>query len=297
MARILLIDDDDFSLASLQAKLEPAGYECESRQDPLEALQALLSDPLRYDGAILDRVMPGLDGISFMRKIQESQAYKEGLVPFVVMHTGSDSQHEIAEGIQAGALHYITKPCDPQLLLATVARCAAETQKARETLRRIAQAGEADRLLFKASFKFQTLDEAALLASRLACFFPRPGVAAIGLAEMLINAVEHGNLEIDFQEKSRLLEQGRWTEAIAEKLASEPFKFRMAVATAEKTPDGAQVTIADQGPGFDTAAFANLSPALAQGSHGRGIALCKTLSFDSVEYNGCGNIVVCRQRA
>jgi anti-sigma regulatory factor (Ser/Thr protein kinase) len=53
------------------------------------------------------------------------------------------------------------------------------------------------------------------------------------------------------------------------------------------------ITVTDQGPGFDWQAYLTLDESRAFDSHGRGIAMARMLSFDKLEYRGCGNQVVC----
>ena len=60
-------------------------------------------------------------------------------------------------------------------------------------------------LLEKARFRFRTLEDARTLAFLIANCFPEPQVAVYGLNELLINAVEHGNLGITFAEKTKFV--------------------------------------------------------------------------------------------
>jgi len=51
-------------------------------------------------------------------------------------------------------------------------------------------------------------------------------------------------------------------------------------------------TVRDEGNGFDWKRFIDIEPSRAFDNHGRGIVIARTLSFDSLEYRGCGNEVV-----
>ena len=53
------------------------------------------------------------------------------------------------------------------------------------------------------------------------------------------------------------------------------------------------ITVTDQGAGFNWQSFLTLDENRAFDSHGRGIAMARLLSFDNLEYRGCGNQVVC----
>ena len=60
----------------------------------------------------------------------------------------------------------------------------------------------------------------------------------------------------------------------------------------DKSDGTSRVTIIDQGPGFDWAGYLEFSPDRVFDLHGRGIAMSRSMSFDSLEYLGTGNTVV-----
>ncbi len=62
----------------------------------------------------------------------------------------------------------------------------------------------------------------------------------------------------------------------------------------ERSDDDITLTITDDGDGFDWQHYMEIDPDRATHSHGRGIALSKMMSFDSIEYRGTGNEVVCK---
>jgi len=66
--------------------------------------------------------------------------------------------------------------------------------------------------------------------------------------------------------------------------------------TLERTPATSIVTIADQGQGFDWKNYVEFSPERVFDLHGRGIAMSKAISFDSLEYCGNGNKVIATVR-
>jgi anti-sigma regulatory factor (Ser/Thr protein kinase) len=114
----------------------------------------------------------------------------------------------------------------------------------------------------------------------------------VGLSELLINAVEHGNLEIGYKEKSELMRAGEWSEEIRRRLANERFATRVAVACFERDNDRVRITISDQGPGFDPSPYLLIDPGRVFDSHGRGIAIANLISFDNLQYRSGGREVV-----
>lgn len=140
-------------------------------------------------------------------------------------------------------------------------------------------------------FLFRTIREAETLARFLAYAFPDPARAARGLCELMRNAVEHGNLEIGFKEKARLLEDGMLGAEIDRRLASAAYQDRVAEAVLARKPEGVYVVIADKGPGFEWSDFTKFTPARAAYKNGRGIQLARLTCFDKLAYNETGNQV------
>ncbi len=144
------------------------------------------------------------------------------------------------------------------------------------------------------SFGFRTLDEARNLSTMLALACPRPDVAAVGLLELLVNAVEHGNLGIGWDLKSKLLTERRWAEEIDYRLKWKPFSDRVAHVDFKRLDSHIEITIEDGGVGFDFTPFLDGTSRKKSPYHGRGIFFAREIAFDAVEYQGCGNRVCVR---
>jgi hypothetical protein len=112
-----------------------------------------------------------------------------------------------------------------------------------------------------------------------------------GLWELLINAVEHGNLDISYQEKSALLGSGQWQNEICRRLAAPDYADKQVTVQVELGAREVSYTITDQGHGFDPLPYFEFEPGRATHAHGRGIAMARRLSFSSLEYFGNGNAV------
>jgi hypothetical protein len=145
----------------------------------------------------------------------------------------------------------------------------------------------------RACFRFRTLEEAKNLAFMIANCFPDPKMAVYGLNEMLINAIEHGNLSISYEDKTRLVMEGLLFEEIARRLEMPEYRGKQGHLSFESNGSELRVHIKDEGKGFDWRPFLDISPERATHPHGRGIATSRLMSFTSVEYAGCGNEVIC----
>ncbi len=147
-------------------------------------------------------------------------------------------------------------------------------------------------LLRHGRFELQTLTEARNLGELLAYAFPDPSRTQLGLTELLVNGIEHGNLGISYAEKSVLLDQGQFeAEVVRRSALPEHMKKRVRI-TVERTDRNIEMTIFDDGSGFDWNQYIDLNRERADDLHGRGVAMAKLISFDEVEFRGCGNQVV-----
>ncbi len=147
-------------------------------------------------------------------------------------------------------------------------------------------------LLRHGRFELQTLAEAKNLAELLAYAFPDPSRTQLGLTELLVNGVEHGNLGISYAEKSALLDQGQFETELIRRSALPEHRNKRVHITVERTDGNLEMTILDEGSGFDWKRYLVLNRERADDLHGRGIAMAKLISFDEVTFRGCGNQVV-----
>jgi len=107
--KILLADDEPIARTMLEHWLTGWGYEVVTVRDGEAALNALAADPaLRL--AVIDWVMPKVDGIEVCRKVRAGPA--EPYV-YVLLLTAKDDKSDIIEGLDAGADDYLVKPCNP----------------------------------------------------------------------------------------------------------------------------------------------------------------------------------------
>jgi phosphoserine phosphatase RsbU/P len=114
--RILIADDDVTARMVLASVLMQSGHEVEEVADGTDALAALLR-PEAPRLAILDWMMPGVEGIELCRRLR---AHAPDRPPYLVLVTSRGAKADLAEGLRAGADDYLTKPFDPQELNARI---------------------------------------------------------------------------------------------------------------------------------------------------------------------------------
>lgn len=148
------------------------------------------------------------------------------------------------------------------------------------------------RLLLPAEVGFSSLADVEALTRLLSALCPEPEKVALGLSELLVNAVEHGNLGIGYQEKSRLHLEDRWHAEVARRLALPEYRERWATVRVERRQTEIVFTISDAGDGFPSQDYLETDPVRAFDPNGRGIALARQIGFSRIEYLGCGNVVI-----
>lgn len=116
--KILLVDDREDNLMSMEAILEPDDYHLIKANSGREALKILLKDQ-EFTLILMDVNMPGLSGFETASLIYEREKLRKIPIVFITAHSYSDEV--IYEGYKTGAVDYIYKPIKPQLLRAKVA--------------------------------------------------------------------------------------------------------------------------------------------------------------------------------
>ena len=112
MRRILMIDDDALLAAPLATYFRRFDYELDSAVTPSEGLARLRAAP--YDAAILDVMLPEMDGFELCRTIR-----RESDIPIVMLTARGDVMDRIV-GLEIGADDYIPKPFEPRELLTRI---------------------------------------------------------------------------------------------------------------------------------------------------------------------------------
>jgi sigma-B regulation protein RsbU (phosphoserine phosphatase) len=110
--KILIADDDVIPRWFLQTALVKAGHEVVVAHNGAEAWQ-LLQQAEAPRLAILDWLMPDLDGVDVCRKVRQ---WDHAPYVYLILLTSKDRQEDIIAGLEAGADDYLTKPFDPQEL-------------------------------------------------------------------------------------------------------------------------------------------------------------------------------------
>ncbi|MBF0530660.1 MAG: response regulator, partial [Deltaproteobacteria bacterium] len=115
--RILVVEDEEMVADIINRRLTARNYEVVYIADGELAWDLLSRETERFDCILLDRQLPGIDGMELLRLIKASPTLKH--IP-VVMETGLKDAASIREGMAEGAYYYLTKPLRQDLLVAIV---------------------------------------------------------------------------------------------------------------------------------------------------------------------------------
>lgn len=117
MQKILLVDDREDNLLSIESILEPDGYIFIKANSGRQALKILLTE---FDFAmiLMDVKMPNLNGFETATLIYEREKLRHIPIIFITAHNYSDEN--VFKGYKTGAVDYIYKPINPDLLRAKV---------------------------------------------------------------------------------------------------------------------------------------------------------------------------------
>jgi PAS domain S-box-containing protein len=164
--RILLVDDRPENLSALEAVLAPLGLPLVMASSGGQALRLLLE----HDFAVilLDVRMPGMDGIETARLVKRRERTRD--IPIIFLTAAQDDVQDVVRGYEAGAVDYVLKPFDPDLLRTKVS-LFVELQRSRRALQR-------SESLLRASFDYAPIGK-TLLDGELRIVRVNPAFAAL----------------------------------------------------------------------------------------------------------------------
>ena len=112
---ILVADDDAATRHMISQYLKKKGHTVFEAEDGFKAFTAILHQTINI--AVIDWMMPGMNGIELCRKIRDNQ---KGPYVFIIMLTAKSDKNELIEGFSAGVDEYILKPVNLQEMMARI---------------------------------------------------------------------------------------------------------------------------------------------------------------------------------
>jgi CheY-like chemotaxis protein/anti-sigma regulatory factor (Ser/Thr protein kinase) len=292
MATVLVVDDSSIDRQLVGGLLQQdTDWTVTYASDGAAALNSIRTNP--PDIVVTDLQMPQMTGLELVTAVRKSVAQ----IPVILM-TGKGSEEIAVEALHAGAASYVPKRALATLLVETVRRVLASLQEDRfhaELIKRMGVRTESfeiendvNLLLSLSRHLQQTLGEAWGLdrTDRL-----RIGTA---LEEALLNALYHGNLGVRSELKE--IDHDEFYRQANERRAAPPWSDRRVRAQVQITSEVMEVTIRDEGNGFDPTQLPDpTDPENLDRPCGRGVMLMRAF-MDEVRYNAAGNEVTLVRR-
>lgn len=252
-----------------------------------EAVRLFQSDPA--DIVLSDLRMPGLSGVDLMDRLKPIQPR----TLFILM-SGYEDVAETVRGLRHGAIDFFQKPFKMGNLISCLER-AFQQVWAQEQRSAVRSYLVEERRSFRVP---NDIEQVTHVASELTRTIENePGLEDLALEgiraalhEMILNAIEHGNLEITYDEKSKLMESpDGWSREIEARAKNPAYRDRRVTVEATQTPDAITYKIRDEGKGFDHSCLPDPAE-LTFVPHGRGILITR-VHMDELTYNEAGNEV------
>ncbi|MEM7620574.1 MAG: hypothetical protein AAF228_08930 [Pseudomonadota bacterium] len=138
-------------------------------------------------------------------------------------------------------------------------------------------------------FELRTPIEARNLATMLGLLCRNSELVGIGVFELIMNAIEHGNLEIGSNLKQSLIKQSKLSDEITARLSCSEYETRKVVVKFDERDDHHVFEIQDEGNGFAIEEYWHFDKT---SFCGRGIYIAKSLCFDDLQYRNDGTCAV-----
>jgi CheY-like chemotaxis protein/anti-sigma regulatory factor (Ser/Thr protein kinase) len=287
--KVMAVDDDEINLEILTKSLKDAGYDYSAFLSSTEAWSFLSQNPNEIQVALLDKMMPEMDGIELLSKIKGTPELSH--IP-VIMQTGDVGVQESIDGLKAGAYYYLSKPFDPTMMIALVNSAVRDVVTKRMDG---GESGDAARVLHylkEGTFEVVTPQDAAAFVGAVAQLSNDPDKIGKALLELVLNAVEHGNLGIGYDVKAKLVAEGGFDQEVERRLALPENAAKRVEIRCQEKEDSFVLVIIDHGKGFKWQDYLDFEPIRLTDPNGRGIAVAKLMGLN-FHYTGSGNQVVC----
>ncbi len=292
VAHILVIDDDPAVLAMVTAALSHYGMEVHAYPEAAQALE-LLQNPSapEFDLVISDINMEGLDGFDVIHKVKATQPH----LPVVLM-TGQASVDYAIRAMRMGASNLFMKPIAIRDMVQSVFHLVdlhREFRMVDDGLRGLVN--ERRHFLFR-SDELNVPSLVRHLTDRLVpmgfASLSNVDVIATAFHEALVNALDHGNLELKSSLKVDLLAaEDPYTRLRNERMANPVFAERLIEVRLAMDTERFELEISDEGPGFDASKIGPPTGDSDMAPHcGRGLPLI-LMMMDEVHFNEKGNQV------
>ena len=293
---ILIVDDEQIIRNVLKRKLEQTtSYTVHTADDGTTALEVFGNE--KVDLVISDLLMPQMNGIELLRHLKKS----EPSIPVIII-TGYGTLDDAIAAIHLGAEDFIKKPFDINEIIETIEktfRKKAEEADQRQIIKFISF--EDIKLEIPTSFDYLNVVINYIFSHLRARWLVGDEDlhdVKVSLYEALMNAFEHGNLEISGEEKVKYLEisQQTWKDFLVERMNDPAYKDKKIFVKLMISEEEMVVAVRDEGKGFDySSRTGDIDPEELFRSSGRGLLLIQSL-MDDLSFGESGSEIVMKKK-
>lgn len=285
--KVLVVEDDETAREYMVATIESLGHETASASDGIEGFKAFKT--IQPDVVFSDIQMPNMDGLELLEHVRIADTDV-----LVIIYSAIDTPEYILKALRLKANDYLVKPVSAKAIaniLEKYADVLENRTRTREVLGLIYRRDLGMEISNKIDLLSKIVDRLMIETENALRPNDRLGIH-LGLMEVLVNAIEHGNLAITYDQKTQAMEGAlnEWESLINSRLGAQPYKDRKVNIDFHMDRERCEWLITDQGAGFawNKLPDPNDPENLVKCSHGRGIMLAK-LQFDEFIYLGSGN--------
>jgi len=287
LATVLIVDDNPIDRRLAAGVVEKVGMKTCFAGHGKEALAVIVREP--PDVVLTDLLMPEMDGLELVERIKQDYP----AIPVILM-TAHGSEEIAVKALRTGASHYVPKSNLPRDLVHTIRDVLTAASGKRDQQRALASLHLAHLHFILGVENAGHEPLVSFLQEQLRNWrlcgdtdLIRIGTA---LHEAFVNAVEHGNLEL--QSDLRNEPDGAYQRMADMRRRQPPYCDRKVQVYANLTKDEVRITIRDEGPGFDPKRLPDPTiPENIGKISGRGLLLIRTF-MDEVKFNDTGNEIV-----
>lgn len=293
--KILYVEDDEHIQWLTSTILTTLNHEVSQARDATQAWRMLEAHPKHYDCLILDKNMPQCSGLELLRAVRCSAWHYE--IP-AIMLTGEAGNNSLIECLEGGVNLYLTKPATQELLKAALEQIQTEIDKRLGLVNRSNQFSNALSNLSKAHFRIQTPNQASSLAWLLSQQAENPDRVYLGILEILINAIEHGNLQLKPSQRKSLLSKDDFRQELESLTKQSPFCTKWVEIEYASDDNFVTIEVKDQGVGFDWQRFLNENRPIKPWGNICGFHKITNAGFANLHYRNNGRTAVfCMKKA
>ncbi|MFO7868765.1 MAG: response regulator [Bacteroidales bacterium] len=288
--KVLIVEDDPASMNYLEIILNKEGLEYKTASNGEEGLEIFK----QYHPHIVltDINMPRMSGIEMLSAIKQINSQT-----IVIMLTAFNSEKYVIESMKYGANNYLKKPILKENIIGLL-------RKYKSIIYARTQHKQIQHFIQSHSFSMKFKNDinqvpfiVNYLIDEIEVLFKEDETMGIrlGLNEIIINAIEHGNLNISYREKSEAIQQNVFEKLISERALLKENILKKVIIAYEFRENYCEWIIQDEGSGFNPSIIPNpITDVGTEQLHGRGIFITR-FHFDELEYYGNGNRVRMRK--